>query len=143
MRKLVIHGVHTTVLTGVEHTQLCLDEGEAWLLDTGTPKLYLFPVPAIRELFIMAGYEEKKIDYAVPQAWYEDQLARHSRHSTEAHPRDFVWYYGGEKTLFGEPISIQTARWQLRIVVLRMVIETDTPLHSASELLGLPMGVGF
>jgi hypothetical protein len=58
------------------------------------------------DLAEIAGYDMNKLDFAVPQSFF-DQHVEEFRSGF-----GYCWYYGGDRPMFGEPVSLSLIRSQ-------------------------------
>ena len=118
MRTLDINGVAIHVINGEEKNQLCLDESKLLPIGRGGG---LFSSPLFianqrlsrRDLLLATGHDETKVDYAVPQDWWE----RNGR------PRAY-WSYE-DSNPFGKPLYENFLLEDLMNLVLAALAKED------------------
>ena len=117
MKHVTINGVPLTVVTAAERDEFGIQDpiplgrgGGYFLADDA---LFIASRLTRRDLLVATGHDEGKVDYAVPQAWWE----AHGR------PRAF-WSYEGNST-FGFPLYEDRLITELCRRVLRALVEEE------------------
>ena len=116
MRTIEVNGVtvRLTAIPELEARGIRLSEETTPL----TGELVIVGRLSLRDLIQIAGRDEHKIDYAVPEDW-----ARQNGKD----PMQYVWSYEKPGTIFGEPLSTWQIRQEAQSNILSALVTQDVP----------------
>jgi hypothetical protein len=110
--ELVVNGIRIYV---TDYRRFKDEIPEGWRILARTNIAYYMPDG--REMLIAGGYDASKIDFAVPQSWWEEQ----KRKTGEA-PRACWSYEDG--SIFGKPLPWSDVVWRLERALYEAWIES-------------------
>jgi len=109
MKTLKINGVTIDVVTAEEAEQLGISD-QCYQL---TKHLFIGNTITKTDLFDIAGYGRHSYDFALPQEWVR---------RTGNNPGDYVWWYSKGRSIFGEPLSINTVKAEVAAEIIDALI---------------------